>query len=453
MDTIAAISTAQAVAAIGVLRLSGPDALPIADAVFRPADGRPLSAHPRRAMVYGTLLDRSGAPIDHILAVSFAAGASYTGEDSVEFHCHGSPVVLQEGLRSLFAAGARQAAGGEFTKRAFLNGRMDLTEAEAVIDLIEAETADAARNAVGQLSGRLRRDVSSVYDGLMAITSRFYAVVDYPDEDIEDVEQSDIRRVLARAEAALSGLLASFGRGQVLKNGVPTAIIGRPNVGKSSLLNALAGYERAIVTDVAGTTRDTVEEKVLVGGVLLRLTDTAGIRDTADAVERIGVARSRQAAQAAQLCLLVLDSSAPLAEEDREALAVAQAAPMALAVLNKSDLPRGLDVSKLPSSLPRVEVCAKTGAGLADLENAVAALFPAGAPPRGQFLTNPRQAEAVERALSAVRGAAAALEGGLTPDAVLTDVEAALSALGELTGKTAREDLVAQIFSRFCVGK
>ena len=184
MDTIAAISTAQAVAAIGVLRLSGPEALPIADAVFRPADGRPLSAHPRRAMVFGTLLDEHGAPMDQILAVSFAAGHSYTGEDSVEFHCHGSPVVLQEGLRALFAAGARQAAGGEFTKRAFLNGRMDLTEAEAVIDLIEAETADAARNAVGQLSGLLRREIEGVYDGLMAVASRFYAVVDYPDEDI-----------------------------------------------------------------------------------------------------------------------------------------------------------------------------------------------------------------------------------------------------------------------------
>ena len=204
MDTIAAISTAQAVAAIGVLRLSGPEALPIADAVFRPADGRLLSAHPRRAMVYGALLDRSGTPIDQILAVAFAAGHSYTGEDCVEFHCHGSPVVLQEGLRSLFAAGARQAAGGEFTKRAFLNGCMDLTEAEAVIDLIEAETADAARNAVGQLSGRLRREAEGVYDALMAVASRFYAVVDYPDEDIEDLEAADLAGTLGEAEGRLA---------------------------------------------------------------------------------------------------------------------------------------------------------------------------------------------------------------------------------------------------------
>ena len=453
MDTIAAISTGNQIAAIGILRLSGPEALPIADAVFRPADGKPLSAHPRRTMVYGALLDRSGVPIDHALAVTFAAGASYTGEDSAEFHCHGSPVVLQEGLQALFAAGARQATGGEFTKRAFLSGCMDLTEAEAVIDLIEAETADAARNAVGQLSGLLRREIEGIYDRLMAITSRFYAVVDYPDEDIEDVEQSDMLETLTAAESSLAALLASFDRGRVLKSGVPTAIIGRPNVGKSSLLNALVGYERAIVTDVAGTTRDTVEEKVLCGGVLLRLIDTAGIRATADTVEQIGVSRSRQAAGAADLCLVVLDGSQPLTGEDREALEMAQQAPGALAVVNKSDLPQALDLSALPAGLPRVALCAKTGAGLGELEAAMAALFPTGAAPRGQFLTNPRQAAAVERALSAVRGALSALQGGLTPDAVLTDAEAALSALGELTGKTAREDLVAQIFSRFCVGK
>ena len=287
----------------------------------------------------------------------------------------------------------------------------------------------------------------------MAITSRFYAVVDYPDEDIEDVEQSDMLETLTAAESSLAALLASFDRGRVLKSGVPTAIIGRPNVGKSSLLNALVGYERAIVTDVAGTTRDTVEEKVLCGGVLLRLIDTAGIRATADTVEQIGVSRSRQAAEAADLCLVVLDGSQPLTGEDREALEMAQQAPKALAVVNKSDLPQALDLSALPAGLPRVALCAKTGAGLGELEAAMADLFPAGAAPRGQFLTNPRQAAAVERALSAVRGALSALQGGLTPDAVLTDAEAALSALGELTGKTAREDLVAQIFSRFCVGK
>ena len=459
MDTIAAISTAQAVSAIGILRLSGDGAFSVADAVFRPADGRPLSAHPRRAMVYGTLFDRAGAPIDHILAVTFAAGASYTGEDSVEFHCHGSPVVLQEGLQALFAAGARQALGGEFTKRAFLNGNLDLTEAEAVIDLIESETADAARNAAGQLSGHLRRRMEAIYEGLLDISSQFYAVVDYPDEDIEDLQQQEIAATLSGAEDSLQQLLASFSRGQVLKNGVPTAIVGRPNVGKSSLLNALAGYERAIVTDIAGTTRDTVEEKVLVGGVLLRLMDTAGIRDTGDVVERLGVERSRAAIQSAGLVLAVVDSSGALDEEDLAVLDLAARhnAPWIL-VWSKSDLESGA-VPYLSFTAPSrppaavVSLSALTGAGLPDLEAAVAALFAAGAPPQGQFLTNPRQAEAVGRALEAVRGARGALEGGLTPDAVLTDVEAAMNALGELTGKTAREDLVERIFSRFCVGK
>ena len=454
MSTIAAISTGNIVSAIGVLRLSGEEALSVADKVFRPLNGKKLSECPVRMMVLGSLLNRNGEVIDQCLAVTFAAGGSYTGEDSVEFHCHGSPVVLNEGLRALFAAGAVQAGRGEFTKRAFLSGNLDLTQAEAVIDLIESESAEAARNAVEQLGGSLRRKIEGVYDSLLNISSQFYAVVDYPDEDIEDLGREDIEQTLANAEKTLRELLATFKRGQVMRQGVPTAIVGRPNVGKSSLLNALLGYDRAIVTDVAGTTRDTIEEKAVVGGVLLRLIDTAGIRETEDTVERIGVERSRSALKSAQLILAVVDSSSELNEEDLALLGEAAKCEKCILVWSKSDLSDG-PTSVVLKNAPASQVCvsALTGEGLDELECAVAELFPSGEVPAGLTLTNTRQAEAVERAARAIGGALSALRGGLTPDAVLTDAEGALNALGELTGRTLREDLVGRIFERFCVGK
>ena len=454
MSTIAAISTGHTVSAIGVLRLSGENAFAVADEVFRPVNGKKLSECPKRMMVLGMLLNREGEAIDQCLAVTFAAGGSYTGEDSVEFHCHGSPVVLQEGLQALFAKGAVQAGRGEFTKRAFLGGNLDLTQAEAVIDLIEAETAEAARNAVEQLGGSLRRKIEGVYDNLLNISSQFYAVVDYPDEDIEDLGREDIEKTLAESEKTLKDLLATFKRGQVMRHGVPTAIVGRPNVGKSSLLNALLGYDRAIVTDVAGTTRDTIEEKAMVGGVLLRLIDTAGIRETDDTVERIGVERSLSALESAQLVLAVVDSSREITGEDLEVLKAASACDRWILVWSKSDLsdgPTGLMLKNAPAA--EVTVSSLTGEGLDALEQAVAALFPAGEVPAGLTLTNARQAEAVKRAAKSIGGALDALRIGLTPDAVLTDAEGALHALGELTGRTLREDLVGRIFERFCVGK
>ena len=453
-DTIAAIATPQLPSAIGILRLSGPDTRRILDVVFFPAHGGPVSGQAPRRMVLGDLHDRQGRIIDSALAVLFPGPHSYTGEDCAEIHCHGSPVVLNEGLDALFAQGARQAKGGEFTQRAFLNGRMDLIQAEAVADLIDAESPAAAHNAVGQLEGRLSRGVGEIYDGLMEVVSRFYAVVDYPDEDIEDVQRQEMLDTLGRAQRELERLLATFSRGQLLKQGVPAVILGRPNAGKSSLLNALLGYDRAIVTDIAGTTRDTVEEKVLVGGVLLRLTDTAGIRNSADRIEAMGVERSRQAAQRAALALLVLDGSQTLTDEDEQAMAAAEQTPHLLVLVNKSDLPQKLDTAALAERFPRVlHISAQTGAGLDALAETVAALYPAGETPAGELLTNARQADAVERALSAVAEARGALDMGMTPDVVLTDCEAALEALGELNGKRIREDLVDTIFSRFCVGK
>ena len=452
-DTIAAIATARAVSAIGILRLTGPDTAKILDTVFRPK-GRPVSQRPQRAMVLGDVLDKSGQVVDNGLAVLFRGPNSYTGEDCAEIHCHGSPVVLQEVLLSLFAAGARQAKGGEFTQRAFLNGRMDLMQAESVVDLIDAETAEAARHAAAQLSGALSRGVEEIYDALMDITSRFYAVVDYPDEDIEDLQRQTMVDTLQRAEEKLRALLATFDRGRILKQGLPTVILGKPNAGKSSLLNALLGYDRAIVTDVAGTTRDTVEEKVPLGHVMLRLCDTAGIRESDDVVEQLGVERSRQAAQRSQLALLVLDTSRPLDDEDAEAMAVAESVPQTVVILNKTDLPCVVGENALRERFGHVvKVCARSGEGLPELTALIEGLYPMGDIPRGELLTNARQAEAVGRALAAVTAAREALDFGMTPDAVLTDAEHALEALGELTGKSIREDLVATIFSRFCVGK
>ena len=459
MDIIAAIATGHSPTAIGIVRVSGQGCFACCDRVFRAFNGSPFSQQTPRNMVFGEMLDAQGRVIDQGLAVRFPGPRSYTGEDSAEFHCHGSPVVLRELLGALFAAGARQAKAGEFTRRAFLNGRLDLTQAEAVIDLIDAETASAARNAAAQLDGGLRRVLEPIQDALLDVTSRFYAVVDYPDEDIEDIRPEQVAQALDSSAAALDRLLATCQRGKVLKSGVRTAIVGRPNAGKSSLLNALAGFDRAIVTDIPGTTRDTVEESVLCGGVLLRLTDTAGIRDTEDTVEQLGVERSRKALEAADLVLAVVDGSVPPTEEDLEVLRLAAKASRWIAVFSKCDLwdtkARSVGViGQVGAPAATVSLSAVTGQGLDRLEAAVAALFPAGeASDSGGLLTDQRQEEAARRARDAVRRAKEALDAGLTPDAILTDAEEALDALGELTGRTAKEEIVSRIFSRFCVGK
>jgi len=458
-DLIAAVATPGARGAIGILRLSGPGAPEAASAVFRPRCGRALDRCGERRLVYGTLYDREGRPIDQALATWSRGPHTYTGEDTAELQCHGSPMVLSLGLEALFAQGARQAGPGEFTKRAFLNGRLDLAQAEAVADLIDAESAAAVRSAASQLSGALSRRIGRVYDALADLLAHFCAVLDYPDEEIDPFGAETITAALAAARGELKALLDSYGRGRHIRTGVPCAIVGRPNAGKSSLLNALVGYERAIVTDIPGTTRDTVEERCELGGVPLRLIDTAGLRETADAVERLGVARSRKAMEEAELIFAVVDGSTERTEEDTALLqAVCATGKPWVLVASKKDLwpdkslgPAGTG-GDVPA--PAVELSAVTGRGLDELAGAVAALFPVGVgETQGEMLTNARQADAARRALEAVEGALSAQEGGMPPDAVLTDVEGALAALGELTGKNVPEDVTGRIFARFCVGK
>ncbi len=450
-DTIAAIATGAQVAAIGVVRLSGELSHGIAGRLFRPSSGKPLAEYEDRKLVYGGLYDENGELLDLCLCTLSHAPHSYTGEDTAEFQCHGSPMLLRTVLDACFHLGARQALAGEFTKRAFLNGRLELSSAEAVADLIDAETPEAARNAAAQLSGAIAVKTEAVYSALADISAHYHAVLDYPDEDIEDFRLEAYREALAEAERSLARLLGSFERGRLMTAGIPVAIVGRPNAGKSSLLNALLGYERAIVTEVPGTTRDTIEEKLRLGSLLLRLTDTAGIRDTPDSVERLGVERSRLAMRQAALVLDVLDGSEPPSDEDLALLREAERCPRAILVLSKSDLGPGAPAPE--TCLPVVTLSARTGEGLDELERAIRALFPMPGVPAGEILTNARQAEAVSRALESIRAARAAMEEGRTPDIVLTESETAMAALGELSGRNLREDVTERIFQRFCVGK
>lgn len=450
-DTIAAIATGTQVSAIGIIRLSGDETFQVIDRLFFPYSGKKMSESADRRLIFGELRDRAGELLDVCLCTISHAPHSYTGENTAELQCHGSPTVLRAALDELFALGARQAAPGEFTKRAFLNGRMELCAAEAVADIIDAETVECAKNAAGQLSGAISRRVDGIYSALTDISSHYHAVLDYPDEDIEDFQLESYEGSLTSALAELERLLQSHERGKLMTGGIPAAIAGRPNAGKSSLLNALLGYDRAIVTAIPGTTRDTIEEKLRIGRLTLRLIDTAGIRDTDDEVERLGVERSRAAMSKAELVIAVVDGSGEISDEDLEVIAQAEAAPKGIVVLSKRDIAE--PGAEIATALPVVSLSSVTGEGMDELERVIAEQFPLPEVPAGEILTNVRQADAVKRAIEYMRSALDAMRAGMTPDIVLTETEGAMSALGELSGRTVREDVTSRIFQRFCVGK
>ena len=457
-DTISAIVTAPGEAGVGIVRVSGPLAQNVGEALFCSASGRKLAELPSHYASYGKVVNPvDGAMVDEVLLLVMRAPHSYTREDVVEIQCHGSHVSLRRILALTLSCGARLAEPGEFTKRAFLNGRLDLTQAEAVMDVIRAKTEASLRLAVRHLEGGLAAAIRAERERLLALIAHIEALLDYPEEEIEEVSARQAADGAALAAAKLQHLLDTADQGKVLREGLATVILGKPNVGKSSLLNALVRTQRAIVTDVPGTTRDVIEEYVNLRGVPLRIIDTAGIRETEDIVEKLGVERSRQMLEEADLVLVLLDTSRPLSTEDKEVLTLL-GAHKSLVLLNKSDLPPLWGEEEIRTLAPGQQVLRislAAASGLEELEEAIVQQVYCGAASQGEGLlaVNVRQEALLQQAVRHLQEVGVAAAAGMPLDCLSIDLRAAWTLLGEITGDTVGEDMITEIFSRFCIGK
>ncbi len=447
--TVAAVSTPRGKGGVAMIRITGPEARTVLSRVFRPKSGRPPEA---RQAVYGSFFDDGGV-FDDGVAVFYAAPASYTGEDTAELCCHGGLLVTERLLSAVLAAGAQPARPGEFSKRAFLNGKLTLTEAEAVAGIIDAVSAKRLEIGVRQAGGSLSRRIDGLYRRLVTLAASMRAYIDYPDEDLADLTPREAAAELSAVRAELDALADSHRYGRAVSEGVRTVLVGRTNTGKSSLLNLLLGFERALVSDEAGTTRDVVSETAVVCGIPLLLADTAGLRAGAGAVERAGIGKSLEQLERAELVLAVFDLSQPLTAEDyglADRIRALGKAGSTVAVFNKRDLAPGA----VPPVLFDRQVCisARTGEGKDALEQAVGALYGGLEPDMDAVITSARQAAALRRASAALGEAKEALCGG-AQDAAGTELDAAIAALGETDGRSVSEAVVDEIFSRFCVGK